>query len=183
MRGVDRLLLGLPAAVLLLAATACGGTSGSDDPTAGSTSPSVTGNPTATAKDDATASASTSASTSPSAKPTPSASTSTTATTTPTPTVPARMADFCNGIVQRSSGMEFHALASAGKINCVDAESVLDTYLNHPPMRPHGSGSVVEWDGWSCELGSPQVDEHFHGSCAGNGISFHIVDAGYGAYR
>jgi hypothetical protein len=178
MRRVDRVLLGLPAAVLLVAATACGGTSGGDDETsAGSASPTVS----ATTTGSATASASPTTSTSVTA--TPSATASTSATAKPTPTVPARMADFCNGIVQRSSGLEFHALASAGKINCVDAEMVLDTYLNHPPTRPQGSGAVVEWDGWTCELGSPQVDEHFHGSCAGNGISFHIVDAGYGAYR
>jgi pimeloyl-ACP methyl ester carboxylesterase len=56
---------------------------------------------------------------------------------------------------------------AAGAVPCALALDIVDTYYNHTPGVPQGSGAFLEFDGWDCSSTSGAVSEQtgHYGTC------------------
>ena len=153
--------LTIPALLLALALTGCGGSGGSDASETSSTAS------TSTRAADESSRSTTSSTTTPTSTTT-SATTSTTATTTRTTSSSTTTASITTtstsasttsaaatgpqecGKVTTVNGSSVTVSIVSGDHDCTFAEDLLDRYYNNPPSPLQGSGGFVTIDGWDC---------------------------------
>lgn len=127
--------LTIPALLLAVALTGCGGSGGSDASETSSTAS------TSTRAADESSRSTTSSTTTPT-----STTTSTPASTTSTA---ATGPQEC-GKVTTVNGSSVTVSIVSGDHDCTFAEDLLDRYYNNPPSPLQGSGGFVTIDGWDC---------------------------------
>lgn len=155
--------LTIPALLLAVALTGCGGSGGSDasetsstaststraaDESSRSTTSSTT-TPTSTTTSATTSTTATTTRTTSSSTTTASSTSTTTSTPASTTSTAATGPQEC-GKVTTVNGSSVTVSIVSGDHDCTFAEDLLDRYYNNPPSPLQGSGGFVTIDGWDC---------------------------------
>ncbi|MBV1850121.1 hypothetical protein [Catellatospora tritici] len=59
-------------------------------------------------------------------------------------------APYCGSVPVDGPGGSVYVRIAKGIVDCGKARELIDTYLNHPPTQPQGSGHFVALDDWEC---------------------------------
>jgi len=82
----------------------------------------------------------------------------------------------CGNVTTSTS--EVRVTVKAEAISCEDARQVVDTYYNHPPQPPQGSGGFVPIGPWSCiSTSGDELAKTGHGGDCTNGGGTISIDA------